>query len=221
MPRNTRENLSIPGNVSDRQHARRDPDELITQWLNKFGNPIGNRWWCWGFWEKKELRIVGAKNHCNRYFYFAFHKERGENVLTTNKSYVYYQPCLRYLDLYSSGMTIPSNLSSKMHVQNSLTNAISELDREFPSRSSRKGSQQKERAKNSYTERKTEECFLRKTIWSWSRRDACSFLHTHATGDREDNVEWSGETQEILTWSKHTLQHRKWRNRLTGKAWTV
>ena len=28
MPRNTRENMRIPGNVSDRQHARRDPDEL-------------------------------------------------------------------------------------------------------------------------------------------------------------------------------------------------
>ena len=26
--RNTRENMSIPGNVSDRQHARRDPEEL-------------------------------------------------------------------------------------------------------------------------------------------------------------------------------------------------
>ena len=28
MPRNTREIMSIPGNVFDRQHARRDPDEL-------------------------------------------------------------------------------------------------------------------------------------------------------------------------------------------------
>ena len=28
MPRNTRENMSIPGNVFDRQHARRDPEEL-------------------------------------------------------------------------------------------------------------------------------------------------------------------------------------------------
>ena len=53
--------------------------------------------------------------------------------------------------------------------------------------------------KNSHTERKTEECFQRKTIGSCSRRDACSFLHTHGTGDREDNVEWSGDTQEILT----------------------
>ena len=54
------------------------------------------------------------------------------------------------------------------------------------------------RAKNSYTERKTEECFQWKTIGSCSRGDPCSFLHTHATGDREDNVEWSGNTQEIL-----------------------
>ena len=58
---------------------------------------------------------------------------------------------------------------------------------------------QDKRAKNSYTERKTEECFQRKTIGSCSTRDACGFLHTHATGDREDNVEWSGDTQEILT----------------------
>ena len=52
----------------------------ITQWFKKFGNTIGNPWWCWGFWEKKELRIVGAKNHCNQYLYLAFQQERGENV---------------------------------------------------------------------------------------------------------------------------------------------
>ena len=28
MPRNTRENMSTPGNVFDRQHVQRDPDEL-------------------------------------------------------------------------------------------------------------------------------------------------------------------------------------------------
>ena len=44
----------------------------ITQWFKKFGNTVGNRWWCWGFWETKELRIVGAKNHCHQYFYLAF-----------------------------------------------------------------------------------------------------------------------------------------------------
>ena len=44
----------------------------IVQLFKKFGNTIGNRWWCQGFWEKKELRLVGAKNHCNRYLYLAF-----------------------------------------------------------------------------------------------------------------------------------------------------
>ena len=58
---------------------------------------------------------------------------------------------------------------------------------------------QDKRAKKTHTERKSEECFQRKTLGSCSRRDACSFLHRHATGDREDNVGWSGETQEILT----------------------
>ena len=76
------------------------------------------------------------------------------------------------------------------------------------------------RAKNSYTERKTEECFQRKTI-GLVQEDACGFAHTHVAGDLEDNVEWSGETQEILTQSKHTPQYRKWRNRLTEKNWTV
>ena len=68
---------------------------------------------------------------------------------------------------------------------------------------------QDNRAKNSYTERKTEECCQRKTIWSCSIRDNCSLLRTHATGDREHNVDWSGDTQEILTQSKHTLRYRK------------
>ena len=34
----------------------------IIQLFKKFGNTIGNRWRCRGFWEKKELRIVGAIN---------------------------------------------------------------------------------------------------------------------------------------------------------------
>ena len=43
----------------------------------------------------------------------------------------------------------------------------------------------------------------------------------HATGDREDNVGWSGETQENLTQSMNLLQYRKWRYRLTWTAYTV
>ena len=44
----------------------------IIQLLKKFGNTTENHWWCQGFWEKKEWRIVGAKNHCNQCLYFAF-----------------------------------------------------------------------------------------------------------------------------------------------------
>ena len=80
---------------------------------------------------------------------------------------------------------------------------------------------QKGKEQHSFTERKTGECFQRKTIGSCSRRDTCSILHTHATGDREDNVGWNGETQEDLAWRKHPLQYRKWRNRLTWTACTV
>ena len=57
----------------------------IIQLFKRFGNTISNRWWCRGFWEKKELRKVGAKNHCNQYIYLAFQQERGEKVQTTNK----------------------------------------------------------------------------------------------------------------------------------------
>ena len=46
--------------------------------------------------------------------------KREKKVQTTNKSNVYDSPCFGYLDLYSSGMTIPSYLHSEMHLQNSL-----------------------------------------------------------------------------------------------------
>ena len=51
MPRNTRENMIFAGNASDRQHAQRDPEELHNYSRN-FGNTIGNRCRCRGFWEK-------------------------------------------------------------------------------------------------------------------------------------------------------------------------
>ena len=47
--------------------------------------------------------------------------ESEEKKSRTNKSYVYDKPCLGCLDLYSSGMTIPSHLHSEMRLQNSLT----------------------------------------------------------------------------------------------------
>ena len=51
----------------DRQHSTRS--WWIIQLFKKFGNTIGNRWWCRGFIEEKELRTVWTKNHCNQYFY--------------------------------------------------------------------------------------------------------------------------------------------------------
>ena len=35
------------------------------------------------FWEEKELREVGAKSHCNQYLYFAFTRDQGKRVQTT------------------------------------------------------------------------------------------------------------------------------------------
>ena len=68
MLRNTREYMGIIGHVFDRRHPRRDHDE-ISELFKKFGKTIENRWPCRGFWQKKELRIVGAMNHCNQYLY--------------------------------------------------------------------------------------------------------------------------------------------------------
>ena len=48
----------------DRQHAQRDLDELY--------NDSRNLWRWRGFWEKRELRKMGAKNHCNQYLHLAF-----------------------------------------------------------------------------------------------------------------------------------------------------
>ena len=119
MPRNTRENMIFAGNASHRQHAQRDPEELHNYSRNlatllEIAVDVEDS-------EKsRKLRIVGAKNHCNQYLYLAFQKERVENVYTTNRSYVYDLPCLGYLDLYSSGMTIPV-ISTRKSISISLT----------------------------------------------------------------------------------------------------
>ena len=88
-------------------------------------------------------------------------------------------------------------ISTRRCICNSLTKRNWELDREFPSTSLRKEEESRARAssrdrrkgQNSYTERKT--------VGSCSRRDACSFLHTHATGHRDDKAERSGRRKKI------------------------
>ena len=95
----------------------------IIQLFKKFGNTMRNRWWFQGFWEKKSLTKVGAKNHCNQL-----------GLVQEETLAVFY-----------TGMPRETVRTTRNEVG----------------------------------------------------------------------------TQEILTWSKHTLQYRKWRNRLTKKAWTV
>ena len=40
--------------------------------IQEIWNTIGNCWWCRGFWEERELRIMGPKYHCNQHLYLAF-----------------------------------------------------------------------------------------------------------------------------------------------------
>ena len=109
-----------------------------------------------------------------------------------------------------------------MHLQNSLNQTkIQSRIVNFRPEVCAKARNKRKRANISHTERKTEEWKQRKTIGSCSRRDACSFLLMHVTGDGEDNVEWSGDTQENVTQSKHSLQYRKWKIQTDEEAWTV
>ena len=81
-----------------------------------------------------------------------------------------------------------------------------------------KARNKRKRTKNSYTERKTEECFQRKTIGSCSRRDACGFLHRHTTGTVR--ITWNEVEirKKFSPWAKHPLQYRKWKTQTDGKS---
>ena len=56
-----------------------------------------HRW----FREKKELRKVGVKNHCNQCLYLAFREMLRKKSGRQKLSQVYGSPCRGYLDLYS------------------------------------------------------------------------------------------------------------------------
>ena len=47
---------------------------------------------------------------------------------------------------------------------------------------------------NSFTKRKTGECFQWKANGSCSKGDSCSFLHSHASGNRETSAEGAKNT---------------------------
>ena len=110
-------------------------------------------------------------------------------------------------------MTIPSYLSTEIYLQNSLTKQNSKLNREFPSRSLRR-SEESRALKSCYDiaclicevssvepcdrtkRRKTitligrlKKVFSVKQLGLVQEGTLEFFLHTHATGDRDDNVE--------------------------------
>ena len=179
MLRNTREDMSITGNVFDCQHVRRDPDELRNDSRN-LATLLGI------------LRTEGIEK-----------SESGEPLQSTPLSCssnvqtksLNGGKCLMFMTNRAvgigtcvEGMTIPSYLSSKMHLQ------------KFPDQTTFQSwivnfrvevcakARNQWKGANSYTERKTWECFQRKTIGFCPNVDICNFLHTHATGRREKEV---------------------------------
>ena len=182
MLRSTREDLSIPGNVFDYQHVRRDPDELY-KWFKKFGDIFGysERRRNWEKWERRTIAV-------NTFILF-FGKSKTRRW---KASYVHDWPCRRYWDLHSRHDNSEVSLLGDASSNIPWPNKISELNREFPSRSLRKGSKQKERGKNSHAERKTGEWILFKWRHLQFSAHACH-------GTPWDYVERSGRRKENLT----------------------
>ena len=88
----------------------------------------------------------------------------------------------------------------------------------------------KGKGQNSSTKRKTGECFQWKANGSCSKGDSCSFLHSHASGNRETSAkevkkeEYPASNQPWITSeggkvnSKHPLLYRREKDRLTTNA---
>ena len=108
-----------------------------------------------------------------------------------------------------------------MHLQkNPWPNTISELDREIPSSSHRKGSWQKERGTILTLSGRLENVFSGRLL-GLVQKEAIAVFYTRMPRDAVRLCEKKWEMQEKLTKSKHPLQYRKWKNRLTWKAQTV
>ena len=126
------------------------------------------------FWEPKELRKVRAKNHCNQHQNLTFNEKAWSKVQTVGS-------VLCLLKAWQFRVISPRRCICKKSLTKRNFRAGSWIsEQKFAQRVVTKG-----KGLNSYTERKTGKCFQRKTIESCSKRDNCSFLHTHATGHRE------------------------------------
>ena len=158
MPRNTRENMSIPGNVFDCQHARRDPVELHND-SRKLAISLA-------FLRKEGIQNSGSvKTIAINTFTLLFSKSeektsrRQTSLMSMTNDALGIWTCTQVVWQFRV-------ISTRICICNSLTRRNSELDREFPSRSLRESSQQKERAKKSYIERKAEELFSAENNWA-------------------------------------------------------
>ena len=94
----------------------------------------------WVFWEQKELRTVGAKNHCN--FFFLCFSVRASRKRQDDKKVL----CLWLTMHWVFGLVLMWHDHSELSPLRDGSVIpwpikISQLDREFPSRSSRRGSQ--------------------------------------------------------------------------------
>ena len=120
MPRNTRENVSIPGNGFDCQHARRDLDELHND----------SRKWAisLAFLRKEGIENSGSeKTIAINTFTLLFSKSEER----TSRRQISLMACTQVVWQFRV-------ISTRICICNSLTRRNSELDREFPSRSLRK-----------------------------------------------------------------------------------
>ena len=201
MLRHTREDMSIPGNVSIVNML----DEIIWifQWFRKFGNTNGNRWWCRRFREQKELIKVRAKSHWINTYTLLFDESKtkcldgGTCPMSMTNHAVGIGTCTQC-------MTIPSDLFfGDACAKNPWPNEISAgswiSGQKFAQRLEIKG-----KGQNSYTERKIGQFGL-------VHEETIAVFYTRMPRDAVRLCGKKWETQGSLTWNKHLLQHRQWK----------
>ena len=179
MLRNTRDGLSIPGRVFDCWHARRDPDELY-KCFKKFGDIFGyseNR----RNWEKWERRTIAVNT------FILFLGTSKTKSLNGGKRPKFMTNHAGGVGTCTQGMTIPSYLSSEMHLQKFpdqtkfqswIVNFRAEV---YPkARKKRKGAKFLHRAGDG-------RMFSVEDNWVFVQMETfCNYiLHTHATWRRE------------------------------------
>ena len=137
MLRNTQEDISIPGNVFDCQHARRNSDELH--------NDSNNLATLSAILRTEGIEKIESEEPLQSIPISCFSMRARQMSRRWKMSCVCDWPCRGYWDLYSRHDNTELSLLGDASANFPWPNVISELDREFPSRSLHKGSYKKER----------------------------------------------------------------------------